>query len=76
MIVEVLGYKFENKQIADDYVAIVDVRYGFPNEGGTLHYFEPVEGNHEGDYFYWTNYNEGLVPDLGQPYNFYITSRL
>jgi hypothetical protein len=76
MIVEVLGYKFQNKQIADNYVTLVDARYGLPNGGNTLHYFEPVEGNYDGVYFYWINSNDGLIPDLGQPYNFYLDNGL
>lgn len=71
MIVEVYGYKFPTQAIADAYVEVVDKRYGLPN-GETLHYFQYASGTYQGDSFFWTNADDGLIPDLGQPYNFFI----
>ena len=75
MIVEVLGYRFSNQQIANAYQTIVDGRYGFPN-GDTLHYFQYSEGFYDGINFYWTLADDNLIPDMGQPYNFFIDNGL
>lgn len=75
MIVEINGYKFQTKQIADACVNLVDARYGFPS-GDTLHYFEYVEGNYNGENFYWTLADDKLIPDLGQPFNFFVDNGL
>jgi hypothetical protein len=75
MIIEVLGWKFIDQADADNYIAAIDSRFGFPNEQ-TLHYTMYVVGSYNNNPVYYLLDDLAIHSDLGEPYLFFLDSVL
>jgi hypothetical protein len=71
MTIEVLGWKFVDKQDANSYMALIDNAFGFPNDQ-TLSYTMYVIGSLNDEVIYYLLDDKSLYSFLGEPYLFNI----